>query len=70
MTNYLDQTVAMLNVNDNEFYTLTTFYANLECTTYDTKANSLSGNRLTQIADIVTTNSYTKAQNGFMCKRA
>ena len=44
INNYIDQTMAMFNVNDNKFYKLTKFYANIDCTNYDVKANTLSGN--------------------------
>ena len=59
--------MAMFNVNDNEFYKLTKFYANIDCTNYDVKANTLSGNCLTQIAGITPTNCYSKSQiDGFI----
>lgn len=57
---YLDHTMAMFNVNDTEMYKLTKLYANIECTKYDVNCDTLSCNCLTQIAYLISTNSYTK----------
>ena len=67
INNYLDPTMAMFNVNDNEFYKLTKLYANIDCNGYKVNANTLSGKCLTRIAGITPTYCYTKTEvDGFV----